>query len=110
MAVQRALGADVVMIFDECTPYPASELEARQSMELSLRWAARSSQAHGDSPAALFGIVQGGMYPAQRQASLAGLQDIGFDGLIMTDDVSMEALSGTIADRAAASIAAGCET
>jgi queuine tRNA-ribosyltransferase len=80
MAIQRSLGSDVVMIFDECTPYPASELEARQSMELSLRWAARSSQAHGDSPAALFGIVQGGMYPAQRQASLAGLQDIGFDG------------------------------
>ena len=62
MAVQRSLGADVVMVFDECTPYPASESEARVSMELSLRWARRSREAHGDSPAALFGIVQGGMY------------------------------------------------
>jgi queuine tRNA-ribosyltransferase len=80
MAIQRSLGADVVMIFDECTPYPATESEARLSMELSLRWAARSAQAHGDSVAALFGIVQGGMYPTLRQASLAGLQEIGFDG------------------------------
>jgi len=80
MQVQRALGADIVMIFDECTPYPATETEARISMELSLRWARRSQEAHGDNPAALFGIVQGGMYPTLRQASLAGLQEIGFDG------------------------------
>jgi len=80
MRIQRALGADIVMIFDECTPYPATETEARLSMELSLRWARRSHAAHGDNPAALFGIVQGGMYPALRQASLAGLQEIGFDG------------------------------
>ncbi|HHJ18154.1 MAG TPA: tRNA guanosine(34) transglycosylase Tgt [Gammaproteobacteria bacterium] len=80
MAVQRALGADIVMIFDECTPYPAEMDEARSSMELSLRWAARSRAAHGDAPAALFGIVQGGMYPELRQASLQGLTDIGFDG------------------------------
>ncbi len=80
MAVQRALGADIVMIFDECTPYPASAQQARESMELSLRWAARSKQAHGDNPAALFGIVQGGMYPHLRHESLAGLVDIGFDG------------------------------
>ena len=80
MQVQRELGADVVMIFDECTPYPASESEARVSMELSLRWARRSREAHGDNPAALFGIVQGGMYDQLRQASLAGLIDIGFDG------------------------------
>lgn len=80
MAIQRSLGADIVMIFDECTPYPATEAEARASMELSLRWAARSKAAHGDSLAALFGIVQGGMYPALREASLAGLVDIGFDG------------------------------
>lgn len=80
MAVQRALGSDIVMIFDECTPYPATETEARQSMELSLRWAARSRKAHGDNPAALFGIVQGGIYPALRAASAAGLQEIGFDG------------------------------
>lgn len=80
MEVQRELGADVVMIFDECTPYPASEAEARDSMELSLRWAARSKTAHGDNPSALFGIVQGGMYEDLRSRSLAGLREIGFDG------------------------------
>jgi queuine tRNA-ribosyltransferase len=80
MQVQRALGADIVMIFDECTPYPATGHQARESMELSLRWARRSREAHGDNPAALFGIVQGGMYPALRQASLDGLREIGFDG------------------------------
>lgn len=81
MAVQRSLGSDVVMIFDECTPYPATEKEARLSMERSLRWAERSRDAHGDSPSALFGIIQGGMYPELREASLKGLLDIGFDGL-----------------------------
>ncbi len=80
MAVQRALGSDIVMIFDECTAYPASDDEVRRSMELSLRWAARCNQAHGDNPAALFGIIQGGMSPAMRSASLAGLLEIGFDG------------------------------
>ncbi len=80
MAVQRALGSDIVMIFDECTPYPATDNEARQSMELSLRWARRSKAAHGDHPAALFGIVQGGMYPHWRRVSAEGLRDIGFDG------------------------------
>jgi queuine tRNA-ribosyltransferase len=80
MGVQRALGADIVMIFDDCTPYPADEGRVRASMELSLRWAARSREAHGDNPAALFGIVQGGMHEHLRDASLAGLQDIGFDG------------------------------
>lgn len=80
VTVQRALGSDVVMIFDECTPYPADEASARASMALSLRWAARSREAHGDNPAALFGIVQGGMYERLREESLAGLMDIGFDG------------------------------
>jgi queuine tRNA-ribosyltransferase len=80
MAIQRSLGADVVMIFDECTPFPATETEARDSMELSLRWARRSRDAHGDSGAALFGIVQGGMYEQLRQRSVEGLLDIGFDG------------------------------
>lgn len=80
MRVQRELGADVVMVFDECTPYPATEAEARASMELSLRWARRSKNAHEGNPAALFGIVQGGMYPSLRSVSLAGLMDIGFDG------------------------------
>ena len=80
MQVQRDLGADIVMIFDECTPYPATEAQARTSMELSLRWAARSKQAHVGNPAALFGIVQGGMYSHLRRISLDGLVDIGFDG------------------------------
>lgn len=78
--VQRDLGADIVMIFDECTPYPATEEDARSSMELSLRWARRSRDAHADNPAALFGIVQGGMFPELREESLAGLLEIGFDG------------------------------
>ena len=80
MRIQRDLGSDIVMIFDECTPYPATEAEAERSMQLSLRWAERSRHAHGDNPAALFGIVQGGMYPKLRQRSLEGLTDIGFDG------------------------------
>ena len=80
MAVQRSLGSDIVMIFDECTPYPATEQQARESMELSLRWAGRCKTAHGGNPAALFGIVQGGMYPNLRAESLAGLTGIGFDG------------------------------
>ncbi len=80
MAIQRSLGADIVMIFDECTPYPATEDQARASMELSLRWARRSKDAHGDNDAALFGIVQGGMYEGLRRESLEGLVDIGFDG------------------------------
>ncbi len=80
MAVQRALGSDIVMIFDECTPHPASERQALDSMELSLRWAERSKIAHGDNPAALFGIVQGGIYPELRRMSAQGLLGMGFDG------------------------------
>ena len=80
MQVQRDLGSDIVMIFDECTPYPATEEEARASMELSLRWAERSKQAHGDNPSALFGIVQGGMYPELREISASALTTLGFDG------------------------------
>ncbi len=80
MQVQRDLGSDIVMIFDECTPYPATEKQARDSMELSLRWAKRSKEAHEGNPAALFGIVQGGMYESLRDRSLEGLTDIGFDG------------------------------
>lgn len=80
MQVQRALGSDIVMIFDECTPYPATWEAAKTSMELSLRWARRSAEAHGDNPAALFGIVQGGVYEDLRTASLQGLTAIGFDG------------------------------
>lgn len=80
IGVQRSLGSDVVMIFDECTPYPATWEEAKTSMELSLRWADRSKQAHGDSPSALFGIVQGGMYEDLRRISLSGLEAMDFDG------------------------------
>lgn len=111
MQVQAALGSDVVMIFDECTPYPADHATAEASMQLSLRWAERSKTAHVEAqaaavdvaaskgangngvlrqaaaqnaqrtePAALFGIVQGGMYPDLRAASAEGLLEIGFDG------------------------------
>ncbi|MEO8157040.1 MAG: tRNA guanosine(34) transglycosylase Tgt [Betaproteobacteria bacterium] len=80
MRIQRTLNSDVVMIFDECTPYPADEREAAISMRLSLRWAERSKRAHEGNVNALFGIVQGGMHEALRDESLAGLTDIGFDG------------------------------
>ena len=80
MAVQHSLGSDIVMVFDECTPYPATHDEARQSMELSLRWADRCRIAHGDHAGALFGIVQGGMYADLRAISANGLTGIGFDG------------------------------
>ena len=80
MHIQRVLASDIAMVFDECTPYPASESEVHASLQLSLRWAHRSREAHGDNRAALFGIVQGGMYPGLREVSLAGLLDIGFDG------------------------------
>ncbi len=80
MQVQRELGSDIVMVFDECTPYPATETQARESMQLSLRWARRCRDAHGDSPSALFGIVQGGMYESYRQESASGLLETGFDG------------------------------
>jgi queuine tRNA-ribosyltransferase len=80
MAIQRALNSDIVMIFDECTPYPADHPTARVSMELSLRWAARSKAAHADNTNALFGIVQGGMFEDLRDRSLDELTRIGFDG------------------------------
>jgi len=82
MRIQKVLGSDIVMIFDECTPYPATEDVARRSMELSLRWARRSRQAHDGlgNDAALFGIVQGSVYPDLRSRSLDGLMEIGFDG------------------------------
>jgi queuine tRNA-ribosyltransferase len=80
MAVQQLLGSDIVMVFDECTPYPASYEEARTSMQLSLRWAARSFNAHQGNRSALFGIVQGGIYGDLREESLQGLVEIGFNG------------------------------
>jgi queuine tRNA-ribosyltransferase len=84
--MQHALGADISMVFDECTPYPADRATARESMELSLRWARRSRaafdalKAGGNGDAALFGIVQGGVHPELRSESLAGLEAIGFPG------------------------------
>ncbi len=80
MQVQRILGSDIVMCFDECTPYPATEKQAWESMELSMRWAKRSQQAHAGNPNALFGIVQGGVYEHLRDASLAALIEMDFPG------------------------------
>lgn len=82
MEIQHDLGSDIVMIFDECTPYPATEAEAEKSMQMSLRWAARSRQRHDElnNKNALFGIIQGGVYEHLRDISLEGLTKIGFDG------------------------------
>lgn len=85
MEIQRLLGSDIVMAFDECTPYPATKEETRVSMELSMRWAKRSragfdSGTEHAARSALFGIVQGGMYEDLRQISADALQEIGFDG------------------------------
>ena len=77
---QHHLGADVVMSFDECTPYPASEAEVRASMRLSMDWARRGRLRHADRPSLLFGIVQGGMFTDLRRESVARLLDIGFHG------------------------------
>ena len=82
MQVQAALNSDIVMAFDECPPYPATEQQARTSMELSMRWARRSRDEFTRlaNPNALFGIVQGGTFLGLRQESLGQLVDIGFDG------------------------------
>jgi queuine tRNA-ribosyltransferase len=82
MRIQHVLDSEIAMIFDECTPYPATEKQARDSMELSLRWAERSRRAFDDrgNPNSLFGIVQGGVYPELRRRSAEALIDIGFDG------------------------------
>lgn len=82
MQIQRSLGSDIVMIFDECTPFPATEDEARQSMQMSLRWAKRSRAEFDrlENPNSLFGIIQGSIYEDLRDESLNGLMEIGFDG------------------------------
>lgn len=87
MRIQTELNSDIVMVFDECTPYmindrPATTEEAAQSMRMSLRWARRSRESFDalENPNALFGIVQGGMFEALRDESLEGLKDIGFHG------------------------------
>ena len=83
MQIQHVLNSDIVMIVDECTPYPATHEEAAKSMRLSMRWARRSRDEHDklENTNALFGIVQGGMYEDLRDESIAGLCDIGFDGM-----------------------------
>ena len=83
MQIQKVLNSDIVMIFDECTPYPATLDEAAKSMRLSMRWAQRSRDEHNklENSNALFGIVQGGMHEVLRDESLAGLDKIGFDGM-----------------------------
>jgi len=78
--VQHGLNSDIIMVFDDCAPYPADQEQVQASMELSLRWGRRCRDAHGDHSAALFGIVQGGMYPELRSRSVNGLLEIGFDG------------------------------
>ncbi len=83
MEIQKVLNSDIVMIFDECTPYPATHEEAQKSLQLSLRWAKRCKTHHHevlDNKNALFGIIQGGMYEDLRDESLEGLLEIGFDG------------------------------
>ena len=80
MDIQRSLNSDVVMCFDECTPFPATKAEVRISMELSMRWAERSKRAFADNPNSLFGIIQGGIHEDLRDASLTTLMEIGFDG------------------------------
>jgi queuine tRNA-ribosyltransferase len=80
MRMQKALNSDVVMAFDDCTAYPATETQARKSMEMSMRWAERSKRAHEGNRNALFGIVQGSTYESLRQLSLERLGKIGFDG------------------------------
>ena len=80
MEIQSTLNSDIVMVFDECTAYPVTHEEAERSMELSLRWAARSKAAHEGNPNALFGIVQGGMYEDLRDRSANALSALGFDG------------------------------
>ena len=80
MRIQKSLNSDVVMVFDECTPYPATEKQARKSMKLSMRWAERSKKAHEGNRNALFGIVQGSIHEDLRDSSLSQLQKIQFDG------------------------------
>jgi queuine tRNA-ribosyltransferase len=80
MQVQQGLGSDIAMTFDECTDYPATYEQAKRSMDLSMRWAARCRDAHSGSPQLLFGIAQGSVFPELRSSSLESLVSLGFDG------------------------------
>jgi len=92
MHIQRDLGSDIVMAFDQCTDFPITYAQAKQSMELTLRWAVRSKEAHADSPAALFGIIQGSIYPDLRMYCLKKLIDMDFDGIAFGGCVPKEDL------------------
>ena len=101
--VQHSLNSDIIMVLDDCTPYPASPEQAGASMELSLDWARRCKEAHGDHPSALFGIIQGGMYTDLRQRSAESLVEMGFDGYAVGGmsvgepaDLMMETLEHTV--------------
>jgi len=106
--IQCLLGADIQMVFDECTPFPCAKDAARESMELSMRWAVRSREAfakYSKAGHALFGIVQGGIYPDLRAASAEALQDIGFEGYAIGglavgegQEMMLETLAATVPD------------
>jgi len=120
MQAQADLGSDIQMIFDECTDYPVSEREARESMELSLRWAKRSRDAFVDlgsagRGSAVFGIVQGGMYHGLRMASLEGLIELDFDGLALgglsvgeTEEERLASICSIVSCRRAMRVTATC--
>jgi queuine tRNA-ribosyltransferase len=104
--IQLALGSDIVMVFDECTPYPCARADAEKSMLLSMRWAARCAERWGGEaavPGGIFGIIQGGVFPELRQASTDALLGMGFDGLAIgglsvgePKDVMMDVIAATI--------------
>ncbi|HSS63656.1 MAG TPA: tRNA guanosine(34) transglycosylase Tgt, partial [Gammaproteobacteria bacterium] len=105
MEVQRALGADIVMAFDDCIQYPAERSEVAAAAERTSRWAARSREAHADGERALFGIVQGGVFPDLRQRSLRSLLDVGFEGYALgglsvgePSAVRLQVLDGIVSD------------
>ncbi len=83
MEIQEALGADIMMCLDECTPYPATHAEAERSLSLSINWAKRCKESHNADHGALFGIVQGGVFEDLRAHGAKALTDIGFDGYAM---------------------------
>jgi len=100
--VQEALGADIIMCLDECTPYPAGHEEAERSLELTLNWSRRCKDSHRREDQALFGIVQGGMYPDLRKRCVEALGEMGFDGYALgglsvgeSKEMMLEVVSGT---------------
>jgi len=105
MEIQRALGADIVMAFDDCIQYPADKSDVAAACERTTRWAARSKEAHGDGKGALFGIVQGGVFPDLRRQSLRSMLELGFDGYALgglsvgePSALRIEVLDGIVAE------------